>query len=157
MKGALLVCSIPPLFVNYFFEFFLMRVSRRAFYGLQAMLGLVGCGVVAVSGLAGAVGVPLGFLEKILLDLRRAGVVGGGGGAQGGYFLAMPPGDISVVMVFEALGEEFVPQGDGSFGAVLEGRLGEVVRRCWGEISLEDLYFDWCSWRAARSGLDFMV
>ncbi len=123
----------------------------------MAMLALVGGGVVSVSALAEDQGIPIAFLEKILLILRRAGLVGAVRGAQGGYYLTVSAADVSVVEIFEALGEGFYPIGDGSFAAVLEGRIGGMVRRCLGGMSLEDLYFDWCSWRAGRSGEGFTI
>lgn len=135
-----------------------MLVSRRALYGLRAILGLVGTGVVPVSYLAEREGIPVAFLEKIFLDLRRAGLVASIRGAQGGYFLALPPREVSVAIIFEALGEEFTPVVDDSFASVVEGRIGGEVRRCLEAMSLEDLYFDWCSWQAQRSGEgEFMV
>ncbi len=129
-----------------------MRVSRRALYGLRAMLGLVGAGVVPVVALAQEEGIPVAFLEKILLDLRRAGLIASVRGAQGGYFLALSASSVCVAEIFEALGEEFAPMEDDSFAGVVERRIGGFVRRCLEEMTLEDLYFDWCSWKAQRSG-----
>ncbi len=138
-----------------------MCFSRKALYGLRAILGLVGAGVVPVSYLAEREGIPVAFLEKILLDLRRSGLIASVRGTQGGYFLAVPARDVCVAEVFEVLGEEFSSIGsddDDSFATVLEARIGGEVRRCLEGISLADLYFDWCSWQARRSGEgEFMI
>jgi len=137
-----------------------VRFSRRALYGLRAVLGLVGAGVVPVSYLAEREGIPMAFLEKILLDLRRSGLIASVRGAQGGYCLAVPAGEVCVAEIFEALGEGFTPIGhdDDSFATVLEARIGGEVRRCLEGMSLADLYFDWCSWQAQRSGGgEFMI
>jgi Rrf2 family protein len=53
--------------------------------------------------LAEAQGLPVRFLENILLDLRRAGLVNSQRGAEGGYRLAQPPARITVADVFRAL------------------------------------------------------
>ena len=39
--------------------------------------------------------VPLTSLERILSELRNAGIVGTQRGADGGYWLARPPGEIT--------------------------------------------------------------
>ena len=53
--------------------------------------------------LAGLQGLPVKFLEGILTQLRRAGLVVSKRGAEGGYRLARPAAEITVADVFRAL------------------------------------------------------
>jgi len=48
-------------------------------------------------------GIPLKFLENILIDLRHSGVVRSQRGPEGGYWLAKPAGEISVADVIRAV------------------------------------------------------
>ena len=52
--------------------------------------------------IAEAQAIPVNFLENILLDLRRAGIVENRGGAAGGYLLAKPAGEIMLADVVRA-------------------------------------------------------
>jgi Rrf2 family protein len=53
--------------------------------------------------IAQAQDIPLPFLGSILRDLREAGIVNSQRGADGGYWLARPPGGISVAEVIRAV------------------------------------------------------
>ena len=53
--------------------------------------------------LAEAQEIPLQFLEHILLDLKRAGLVRTKRGARGGYWLAEDPAEVSVADVIRAV------------------------------------------------------
>jgi len=82
-----------------------MRLSAKADYALRASLELAtaGEGHVKAEALARAQDIPLRFLEQILLDLKHAGLVASQRGAEGGYWLAKPPGDISLADVIRAV------------------------------------------------------
>lgn len=47
--------------------------------------------------------IPLQFLEHILLDLKRAGIVRARRGAKGGYWLARPADEVAVADVIRAV------------------------------------------------------
>jgi len=53
--------------------------------------------------LAKAQGIPLQFLEHILLELKHARLVQARRGARGGYWLARPPEEITVADVIRAV------------------------------------------------------
>jgi Rrf2 family protein len=53
--------------------------------------------------LATAQDIPLRFLESILSELRRAGIVGSQRGAEGGYWLARPAAEVSVADIIRAV------------------------------------------------------
>ncbi|MEU4370008.1 RrF2 family transcriptional regulator [Micromonospora chersina] len=93
-----------------------MYVSARADYALRAMLavadaaGSTGDGgsgggeLVKAASLAERQDIPLSFLQGILLDLRRAGLLHSHRGTEGGYALTRPAADISVGDVLRAVG-----------------------------------------------------
>jgi Rrf2 family protein len=81
-------------------------LSRRSKYGLKALLALAqeaGRGPVLVSDLAERDAIPKKFLEAILLDLNRQGLVQSKKGKGGGYFLRRPPEKITFGQVIRAL------------------------------------------------------
>jgi Rrf2 family protein len=47
--------------------------------------------------------IPTKYLESLLAELRRAGLVASRRGAEGGYWLGRPPGEISVADVIRAV------------------------------------------------------
>ena len=81
-------------------------MSRKSKYGLKALLALAqeeGRGPVLVSNLAERDGIPKKFLETILLDLKRHGLVQSKKGKGGGYFLRRSPAEITFGNVIRAL------------------------------------------------------
>jgi Rrf2 family protein len=82
-----------------------VRVTAKVDYALRAVLELAAAGEGPVKGerIAQTQGIPLKFLENILLELRHKGLVQSQRGAEGGYWLARPPDDITVAEVIRAL------------------------------------------------------
>jgi Rrf2 family protein len=83
-----------------------MRVSAKVDYALRASTELAaaaGQGPLKGERIANAQNIPLKFLENILLDLRHAGLVHSQRGAEGGYWLARPPEEISLADVIRAV------------------------------------------------------
>jgi Rrf2 family protein len=73
-------------------------LSRRTKYGLKALLILAeeaGRGPVLVSELAEREALPRKFLEAILLDLNRHGLVQSKKGKGGGYSLRRAPSEVT--------------------------------------------------------------
>src|SRR5688572_24137945 len=71
-------------------------LSRKSKYGLKALLILAqeaGRGPVLISALADREAIPKKFLEAILLELKRHGVVHSRKGKGGGYFLRRRPSE----------------------------------------------------------------
>jgi Rrf2 family protein len=52
---------------------------------------------------ARAQGIPVRFLESILSELRRGGIVGSQRGSDGGYWLARPADEVSVADIIRAV------------------------------------------------------
>jgi Rrf2 family protein len=84
----------------------MMKVSSRVHYGLRAMTELAkayGSAPVPLSEIARTEGLPLAYLEQLVSDLRRAGLVEGTRGLHGGYRLSRPPAEVSVGEIVHAL------------------------------------------------------
>jgi Rrf2 family protein len=81
-----------------------VRTTAKADYAVRAAVELAAAGeLVTAEHIAQAQGIPVNFLENILRDLRRAGVVESRRGQQGGYALARPADEISVADVIRAV------------------------------------------------------
>jgi Rrf2 family protein len=82
-----------------------VRVSAKVDYALRAALELAAAADGPVKGerIAHAQSIPLKFLENILLELRHHGLVGSQRGAEGGYWLARPPTEITLAEVIRAV------------------------------------------------------
>jgi Rrf2 family protein len=77
-------------------------------YALRAVVELASAGAVAdrpvtADQLAQAQGIPAKFLESILLQLRRGGVVNAQRGPEGGYWLGRPAAKISLAEVIRVI------------------------------------------------------
>jgi Rrf2 family protein len=81
-------------------------VSARTDYAVRAMLAVTAAHprLVKAAGLAAAQDIPLSFLQGILLDLRRAGLLHSHRGVDGGYALARAAEEITVGDVVRAVG-----------------------------------------------------
>ncbi|GHH79968.1 RrF2 family transcriptional regulator [Promicromonospora soli] len=83
-----------------------MRISARADYAVRAAAELAAAdqdGPVRAEALARAQDIPHRFLEGILSDLRRDGLVTSHRGAGGGYRLARPASTITIADVVRAV------------------------------------------------------
>jgi Rrf2 family protein len=84
-----------------------MRLSARVDYALRAAAELSagghGAGLLTAERLAAAQQIPPKFLESILLQLRRGGIVTAQRGPEGGYRLARPPSEISLAEVIRVI------------------------------------------------------
>ncbi len=82
-----------------------MKLSTRGKYGLYAMIYLAqhdGEGPQSLKAIA-EVGTPEAYLEQLLGSLRRADLVKTVRGAQGGYQLSRPAGEITARNILEAM------------------------------------------------------
>jgi Rrf2 family protein len=62
-----------------------------------------GHGRLSLAEIAEAERLPAGYLEQLVMPLRRAGLIEGTRGAHGGYELARPPAQLTVGAVMRAL------------------------------------------------------
>lgn len=88
-----------------------MRITAKVDYAVRAVAELAAVQVASAGArapvkgdaIAAAQGIPLRFLETILADLRRSGIVASQRGADGGYWLALPAATVSVADVIRAV------------------------------------------------------
>ena len=80
-------------------------MSAKVDYAVRAALELAAASEGPVKGdrIAAAQNVPLKFLENILSELRRAGIVGSQRGAEGGYWLAKSAAEVSIADIIRAV------------------------------------------------------
>lgn len=139
-----------------------MKLTTRGHYSVKALLDLSlqpANGLASVSAVAQRQQLPAPYLEKLLIELRRAGLVESVRGSQGGYRLAKAPGQIYLGQVLEAVGDTTTlqwdtdPQQDKAADWVtvtLWRRLQQKMKEALYSISLEELYYDARSWQAAQ-------
>lgn len=82
-----------------------MKVTAKADYAVRAVLVLAAANgeLMKADLVAEAQQIPRHFLDNILNDLRRAGIVATQRGAEGGSRLARPAKDISIADVMRAI------------------------------------------------------
>ncbi|MGE0794822.1 MAG: Rrf2 family transcriptional regulator [Acidimicrobiia bacterium] len=83
-----------------------MRVTAKVDYAVRALTELAAAGRGATlkgDRVAEAQGLPVKFLENILAELRRAGIVASQRGSDGGYRLARDPATVTVADVIRAV------------------------------------------------------
>jgi Rrf2 family protein len=82
-----------------------MRLSARADYALRAAIELAASPSTHTTAeqLARAQHIPGKFLEAILTQLRRAGLVRSQRGPEGGFWLARPAAEISMADIIRAI------------------------------------------------------
>jgi len=97
-----------------------MHITARGDYAVRAALGLAAVypATASTASLADAQGMPRKFLEAILGDLRRASLVRGQRGVDGGYVLTRLPTEITVGDILRAV--------DGPLAEVRGSRPEEV-------------------------------
>ena len=85
-------------------------ISKKTLYGLQAAILLAkryDSGSVLITDLAREGRIPKKFLEAILLELRKNGILNSKKGKGGGYVLAKDPQDISIGDIIRTLEGSF--------------------------------------------------
>jgi Rrf2 family protein len=82
-----------------------VEISAKSDYAVRALLGLAAHypELVKAETLMTEQSLPRKFVESILGELRRAGIVRSQRGADGGYALARPPDKISIGSVIRAV------------------------------------------------------
>ena len=138
-----------------------MKLTTRGHYSVKALLDLSfqpGYGPASVKAIAKRQDIPAPYLEKLLIEMRRAGLVESVRGTTGGYKLARQPAKISLGQILEAVGETIEPLPRHTPDAKLAEdwvtftlwrQLHQKLKEALASISLEDLYYDARSWQAS--------
>ncbi len=89
-----------------------MRISTRGRYSLEAVLFLALLPeetLVSTREISAETGISDGYLEQLFIPLKKAGIISGVRGAQGGYRLGKPAGDITVGDILRAVEGPLAP------------------------------------------------
>jgi Rrf2 family cysteine metabolism transcriptional repressor len=140
-----------------------MRISSKGDYGLRALFDLAqryGEGPVQSDDIATRQGIPVNYLNQLLIMMRRAGLLESLRGPQGGHMLARTPETITLLEILTALEgpllpteptrEDLVPTAPedqelvDETWAALRARLEQILSA----ITLDDL----CQRKRQRSG-----
>lgn len=139
-----------------------MKLTTRGHYSVKALLDLSlqpSEEPASVKVIALRQDIPAPYLEKLLIEMRRAGLVQSIRGAAGGYKLAMSPEKISLGQILEAVGETIEPlprhspsetQAEDWVTFTLWQRLHQKLKEALYAITLADLYYDARSWQASQ-------
>jgi Rrf2 family protein len=121
-----------------------VQITARVDYAVRACAELAAHdGDTATRAqLAEAQGIPAKFLEAILVDLKKAGVIVSQRGSGGGYLLAEPPSEITLADVIRAV--------DGPLSAV-RGIAPETIQYSGPAEPLRDV------WVAVRASLRLVL
>jgi Rrf2 family protein len=120
-----------------------MHVSARTDYAVRALVELAAADRQPLKRerLAAAQDIPINFLGNILQELKNAGLVQTSRGADGGYWLALPPERITLADVIRAV--------DGPLANV-RGERPETVTYAGAAEPLRDV---WIAVRASLRGV----
>ena len=91
-----------------------MRMSKRGEYALRALIDLgiaaeVGRPLLRAQEIVARENLPKGFLDQILMQLRKAGFIGTKRGKNGGYFLDRPMESITLGQVIRLIDGPLAP------------------------------------------------
>lgn len=89
-----------------------MNVTSKSRYALKIMMDLAdhgGEGLVHRGDIARRQGIPLDYMDQILVRLREGGLIDSTRGRSGGYRLAKPASEVSVLEIFSAAEDAFQP------------------------------------------------
>jgi Rrf2 family protein len=91
-----------------------VKLSKRGEYALRALIDFgvaqaIGRPLLQVSELASKEGLPIKFLEQILMQLKAAGYLESRRGKHGGYMLARPPENICIGQVARLIDGPLAP------------------------------------------------
>ena len=93
-----------------------MRISSKGDYGLRALFDLAlhyGEGPVRSRDIAERQAIDENYLNQLLIQLRRAGLIQSLRGPQGGHILAKPPAEITLLDALQALEGPLVELAEG--------------------------------------------
>ncbi len=129
-----------------------MRISTRGRYSLEALLFLAlsaEAEFISIRTISENTGVTEGYLEQLFIPLKKAGLLRGVRGAQGGYVCGKPIVQIRVGDILRAVEGSLAPvacleEGDCPAEAACItrhtwGKLYEEINDCMDSLTLADL------------------
>ena len=103
----------------------MLTISSKSRYGIGALLALAefyNSGLLQIKDIASRCDIPHQYLEQIFNRLGKTGIIKSTRGKKGGYELAKPPEQITVLHIVNALeGDiEFAPNSNSSNDVIVE-------------------------------------
>jgi Rrf2 family transcriptional regulator, cysteine metabolism repressor len=89
-----------------------LSLSTRSRYGVRFMVGLAqgwGRGSILLKDISRREGISEKYLSQIVIPLKASGLLTAQRGARGGYALARPPAEVTVLQIVEAIEGPLVP------------------------------------------------
>jgi Rrf2 family protein len=116
-----------------------ISVTSKSRYAVVALAELArsGSSPVPIAQVAERRGIPVQFLEQLFSTLRRAGILVSHRGAKGGYTLARPAGEITVLEVVQALDGVVGAEGKEAGGIWADGV--DALRDVFGRTTIADV------------------
>jgi len=137
------VASYFPVFRKVYRK---MRLTTKARYGLRALCHVANRGYASAQVIAERQSIPSRYLEEIIGELRKAGLVIGKRGPRGGYRLAKPAAEIAVADVLRALNTTTPGASTGEpedeITMLVERSVDDKLQAAVGDLSLDQLLGD---------------
>jgi len=116
-----------------------ISVTSKSRYAVVALADLARSGnrPVPIAQIAERRGMPLQFLEQLFTTLRRDGILNSQRGVGGGYTLARPPEEITVLEVVQALDGRLGDEAAEAGGIWAEGV--EALRAVFRATTIADI------------------
>ena len=117
----------------------MISVTSKSRYAVVAMAELARSGPapVPIAQIADRRAMPVQFLEQLFSTLRRDGLMNSQRGVKGGYRLARPPEDITVLEVVQALDGKVGQEADEAGGIWLDGV--QALREVFSSTTIADI------------------
>ena len=117
----------------------MISVTSKSRYAVVALAELARSGrePVPIGQIAERRDIPVQFLEQLFSTLRRAGILASHRGAKGGYTLARPPEEITVLEVVQALDGTLGQEGKEAGGIWEQGV--EALRETFRSNTIADI------------------
>ncbi len=110
-----------------------MKISLKVEYACRVLTQLArrygATQLSHIDDLASVESVPANYLVQILNELRNGGLLMSRRGKQGGYALARPPGEITLLQIVQVVDADMLEERSGS-----QGESGQTVNDVWARI-----------------------
>lgn len=137
-----------------------MRLTTKARYGLRALCHVAHRGYASAQTISERQAIPSRYLEEIIGELRKAGLVIGKRGPRGGYRLAKPPEEIAVAEVLAALTTPAAAANAGDpldeITTLVERSVDERLERTVNSLRLDELLGE-AREQHRRSAADYVI
>lgn len=148
-----------------------MKLSKKCRYGLRALIDLSansGNEYVVLGSIAQRNGISPQYLEQVFASLRRAGIVKGIKGSQGGYRLNVEPKELTVSEILEVLDgsyqieEEEMPEDSHGRGVAVSiqklviNQINEQLEQLLTSVTLDDLRRSYLDYKEYNSDMYYI-